>query len=181
MNESYSFDQMLADIEGDRAEAGLDPKTGTSDPWAEYATGDPVERGLAAGKSQPRDFYLYSNKATEYVVELWSRYTGVPARSAARKNLWRCCAKLLTQYPDVKAIENAVNSLARKGRFQMGCDMYSLRTLVENEVAKMQADASKMDDFIAKLEEEEPEPAAVPTCPKCGRPTWRPGEDCQWH
>lgn len=119
----------------------LDEFFGTEDrvvqAYKAYASRNPVDAGLTAGKAQPRDFYLYSNKATQHIGELWGRWTGVPYNSKAKRNLHKCVAKLLTDYPDVDLIETAVNTLAKAGRISPGLDMYYMRTLVTNECAKL--------------------------------------------
>lgn len=166
---TYTFDDMMADIEKDR-------KQDTTQAYKDYAT------GISAGKAEPREFYQWSNLATKRINELWSTYTGVPVNSASGRNQHKCVAKLLTDTPDVELIERAVRGMANDGRFGIGIDMYHLRKLVENEVSKLKLHDQRMSDMSKYMSDiyddgnEGPE-----TCTKCGRDTYRPGEECQWH
>lgn len=136
----YTFDQMMEDIEKDRAAASREA-------YKQHA----LESG---GRMDPREFYQYSNQATKRINELWSTYTGVPVNSAGGRNQHKCVAKLLTQTPDVALIERAVHNLASEGRFGLGTDMYYLRKLVENEISKLQAYDKRLDNTQAILDGE---------------------------
>lgn len=137
-------------------------------------------KGERAGKNDPREFYQWSNQATKHINGVWSTYTGIPVNSSGGRNQHKCVAKLLTQTPDVELIERAVRSLANEGRFGMGVDMYYLRKLVENEVSRLQAHDQRLADTDKYLTDETGT-EAPDECPNCGRATYRPGEDCQWH
>ena len=156
------------------------PKQSVDEAYRAHAEADPVERDLKAGQNEPREFYHFRNRATQALNETWSRWTGIPTESKGGKNQHRCVAKLLSETPDLEAIEAAVGSLSAAGRIYPGMDMYYMRKIVENELSKLAASKDQYRRLAQQVEDLEQEDE-IPTCDKCGRSTWRPGEDCKWH
>ncbi len=140
-----------------------------------------VQTGVTAGNYDPREFYAYSNRATQHVADLWSRWTGVPNSHGAKSNQFKCVAKLLTEFPDVDLIEQAVNKLTRLGRISHGIDMYFMRTLATNECAKAKAHANR--ELILQEEFDSYEAADQVACPDCGVEIDESnvGQACKWH
>ena len=135
-------------------------------------------RSLQAGKADPREYYKRGNVATQHLAELWGRWTGI---EAMQHNQFKCVAKLLTEFEDVEIIETAVQNLSRKGRVMAGIDMYYMRKLVENEVSRLKSQANKHDAFMEDFMREDGSGDTSVVCDRCGKETYHPDMDCNFH
>lgn len=162
----YTWDDLIADTDADRENTGGD---------ISYA-----QKELGAGKTDPREFYRYSNGATKELGQLFATFTGIPEGTKGWQNQHKALAKLLTTFPDLDLIREAVSRLSKRGRIQPGIELYYMRKLVENECSILHGKKERAERAFTDLVDTM-EPPDMEPCPRCKKLTYHPSIECKFH